>query len=193
MTAYSCCRPETSLAGWKSETSPPRHKKPTEYHANALCYSSVHSQSHSRKIRGLNPQNVSQGLWLRCSFSKNVEEDDRDMLLAADAIDMRSCRGEWYYPKAWIIILALAWTIAIAPIAPVIALQQIKIDLFCTERGDADTFTEPTPASVRLAAIDHVDDLPQRYCNDSAITISVIAALRDRRDESTLLRITELS
>ena len=64
--------------------------------------------------------------------------------------------------------------------------------LFCTERGDVDTFTEPSPASVRLAAIDPVDDLPQRYRNDSAITISVIAAHRDRRDETTPLRITEL-
>ena len=63
---------------------------------------------------------------------------------------------------------------------------------FCTERGDADSSTEPTPASVRLAAIDLVDDLPQRYRNDSAITFSVIAAHRDRRDEATPLRITEL-
>ena len=51
---------------------------------------------------------------------------------------------------------------------------------------------EPKPVSVRLAALDPVDDLPQRYRNDSAITISVIAALRDKRDEATPLRITEL-
>ena len=40
--------------------------------------------------------------------------------------------------------------------------------------------------TVRLAAGDPIDDASQRYRNDSAFTISVTAALRDRRDEATL-------
>jgi Reverse transcriptase (RNA-dependent DNA polymerase) len=45
---------------------------------------------------------------------------------------------------------------------------------------------------VRSHAIDLVDDAPQRYRNDSAFTISVTAALRDRRDEATPVIMAEL-
>jgi hypothetical protein len=45
---------------------------------------------------------------------------------------------------------------------------------------------------VRLAATDPVDDAPQRYRNDSTFTISVTAALRDRRDEATPVIMAEL-
>jgi hypothetical protein len=45
---------------------------------------------------------------------------------------------------------------------------------------------------VRSHAIDLVDDAAQRYRNDSAFTISVTAALRDRLDEATPVIMAEL-